>query len=59
MQQAERLPAEYLPNFGLSAGLDHVSRRIFGLTRQNGTLKTVRQIGSIPQGLVSFGAEIT
>lgn len=36
---------------------DYTSKRIFGLTRENGLLKTVRQIGSIPQGLVSFGTD--
>jgi aldose 1-epimerase len=36
---------------------DYVSKRIFGLTQENGTLKTVRQIGTIPQGLVSFGTD--
>jgi putative heme-binding domain-containing protein len=36
---------------------DYVSKRIFGLTQENGLLKTVRQIGSIPQGLVSFSTD--
>ena len=36
---------------------DYVSKRIFGLARENGMLKTVRQIGSIPQRLVSFGTD--
>jgi hypothetical protein len=27
------------------------------MTQENGTLKTVRQIGTIPQGLVSFGTD--
>ncbi len=36
---------------------DYTSKRIFGLTQENGTLKTVRQIGSIPQQLVSFGTD--
>jgi putative heme-binding domain-containing protein len=36
---------------------DYTSKRIFGLTQENGALKTVRQIGSIPQGLVSFGTD--
>ena len=36
---------------------DYTSKRIFGLTQENGTLKTVRQIGTIPQGLVSFGTD--
>ena len=36
---------------------DYTSKRIFGLTQEGGVLKTVRQIGRIPQGLVSFGAD--
>ena len=36
---------------------DFTSRRIFGLTLQGGVLKTVRQIGTVPQGLVSFGRD--
>ena len=36
---------------------DYVSKRIFGLTQENGTLKTVRQIGTVTQGLVSFGTD--
>lgn len=36
---------------------DYTSKRIFGLTQENGTLRTLRQIGSIPQGLVSFGTD--
>jgi len=38
---------------------DYVSKRIFGLTQENGALKTARQIGSIPQRLVSFGTDET
>ncbi len=33
---------------------DYTSKRIFGLTQENGVLKTARQIGTLPQGLVSF-----
>ena len=36
---------------------DYNSKRIFGLTQENGTLKTARQIGSIPQRLVSFSED--
>jgi len=36
---------------------DYTSKRIFGVTQENGVLKTVRQIGSIPQQLVSFGTD--
>ena len=33
---------------------DYNSKRIFGLTQENRTLKTVRQIGTSPQGIVAF-----
>jgi glucose/arabinose dehydrogenase len=36
---------------------DYTSKRIFGVAQENGALKAVRQIGSIPQGLVSFGMD--
>ena len=36
---------------------DYNSKRIFGLTREGNTLKTVREIGTIPQRLVSFGED--
>ena len=36
---------------------DYTSKRIFGVKLENGVLKSVRQIGSIPQGLVSFGTD--
>jgi putative heme-binding domain-containing protein len=36
---------------------DYASKRIFGVTQENGTLKAVRQIGTLPQGLVSFGTD--
>ncbi|MSU62051.1 MAG: c-type cytochrome [Pedosphaera sp.] len=36
---------------------DYTSKRIFGVTQENGTLKSVRQIGTVPLGLVSFGAD--
>ena len=32
---------------------------IFGVTQENGTLKSVRQIGTVPLGLVSFGTDET
>jgi putative heme-binding domain-containing protein len=34
---------------------DYQSQRLWGLTQENGTLKLVRQIGSAPQRIVSFG----
>ena len=36
---------------------DYTSKRIFGVTQEKGVLKTVRQIGVVPQGLVSFGED--
>ena len=32
-------------------------KRIFGVMQENGRLKTVRQIGTIPQQLVSFATD--
>ena len=43
--------------YGVYVFGDYVSKRIFGLTQENGVLKTVRQIGTLPQGLVSFGTD--
>ena len=36
---------------------DYTSKRIFGLTQENGALKTARQIGVVPQRLVSFSED--
>ncbi len=36
---------------------DYVSKRLFGLTQENGAMKAVREIGKIPQGLVSFATD--
>ena len=36
---------------------DFNAKRIFGVTQENGVLKTVRQIGSFPERLVSFGED--
>jgi putative heme-binding domain-containing protein len=36
---------------------DYTSKRIFGVTQEKGVLKSVRQIGTVPQGLVSFGTD--
>lgn len=36
---------------------DYTSKRIFGVRREKGALKDVRQIGTVPQGLVSFGTD--
>ncbi|MHA3775645.1 PQQ-dependent sugar dehydrogenase [Verrucomicrobiota bacterium sgz303538] len=40
--------------YGVYVCGDYNSKRIFGLTQQNGSLKEARQIGTIPQRLVSF-----
>ncbi len=36
---------------------DYASKRLFGVTQENGQLKAARQIGTLPQGLVSFGTD--
>lgn len=36
---------------------DYTSKRIFGLTQENGVLKMTRQIGVVPQRLVSFSED--
>jgi putative heme-binding domain-containing protein len=36
---------------------DFNSKRIFGLTKEGNSLKAVREVGSIPQRLVSFGED--
>ncbi len=36
---------------------DYASKRIFGLTQENQILKTVRQIGTCPQGIVAFSTD--
>jgi glucose/arabinose dehydrogenase len=43
--------------YGVYVCGDYVSKRIFGLTQQNGMLKMARQIGVLPQRLVSFGED--
>jgi len=43
--------------YGVYVCGDYVSKRIFGLTQADGKLKAVRQIGALPQGLVSFGTD--
>jgi putative heme-binding domain-containing protein len=45
------------PFYGVYLFADFQSRRIFGLTQSNGVLKTVRQIGTSPQRVVSFGRD--
>lgn len=36
---------------------DYTSKRIFGVTQENGVLKAVHQLGTVPQSLVSFGMD--
>ncbi len=36
---------------------DYTSKRIFGLTQENGSLKLARQIGIVPQRIVSFSED--
>ena len=43
--------------YGVYVCGDYSSKRIFGLTQENGRLKAVRQIGALPQQLVSFGTD--
>lgn len=42
------------PFYGFYLCGDYTSKRIFGVRQEKGLLTEVRQIGSIPQGLVSF-----
>ncbi|MGN6385778.1 MAG: galactose-1-epimerase [Verrucomicrobiota bacterium] len=43
--------------YGVYVCGDFTSKRIFGVTQENGVLKTVREIGSVPERLVSFGRD--
>jgi putative heme-binding domain-containing protein len=43
--------------YGVYVCGDYVSKRIFGLTQENGSLKMARLIGEVPQRLVSFGED--
>ncbi len=36
---------------------DYTSKRIWGLTQENRSLKSIRQIGTAPQGIASFGTD--
>lgn len=36
---------------------DYTSKKLFGVTQENGVLKAVRQIGTVPQALTSFGTD--
>lgn len=43
--------------YGVYVCGDFTSKLIFGVTQENGTLKAVRQLGVVPQQLVSFGQD--
>jgi putative heme-binding domain-containing protein len=43
--------------YGVYVCGDYSSKRIFGLTQEKGVLKAARQIGTLPQGLASFGTD--
>ena len=43
------------PFYGVYICGDYESRRIWGLTQDNRVLKTIRQVGTSPQRIASFG----
>ena len=43
--------------YGVYVCGDYISKRIFGLTQENGSLKMARLIGEVPERLVSFGED--
>lgn len=43
--------------YGVFVCGDYTSHRIFGLKQRDRTLETVRQIGTAPQGIASFGTD--
>ncbi len=43
--------------YGVYVCGDFTSKRIFGVTLENGILKAARQLGTVPQQLVSFGTD--
>ena len=43
--------------YGVYVCADYTSKRLFGLTLENGVLKTARQIGTVPQRVVSFSGD--
>jgi putative heme-binding domain-containing protein len=43
--------------YGVYVCGDYNSKRLFGITQQNGEMKMVRQIGTVPQRLVSFSED--
>ncbi|MBI4623909.1 MAG: PQQ-dependent sugar dehydrogenase, partial [Verrucomicrobia bacterium] len=45
------------PFHGVYVFGDYTSRLIWGLTQENRTLKTIRQIGTSPEGIASFATD--
>ena len=45
------------PFYGVYVFGDYTSKRIFGLTQRDGRLETVRQIGTSPESIASFGRD--
>lgn len=43
--------------YGVYVFGDYTSRRIWGLTQENGRLKAIRQIGMSPEGIASFATD--
>ncbi len=43
--------------YGVYIFADYTSKRIFGLSQEGGVFKTVRQIGTMPQRIVSFSED--
>lgn len=43
--------------YGVYVCADYTSKRLFGLALENGILKTARQIGTVPQRVVSFSED--
>ncbi|MSU20048.1 MAG: c-type cytochrome [Pedosphaera sp.] len=43
--------------YGVYVCGDYTSKRIWGLTQENRVLKTIRQIGTSPQGIASFASD--
>ena len=43
--------------YGVYVFGDYTSKRIFGLTQRNGRLESVRQIGTSPESIASFGTD--
>lgn len=46
------------PFYGVYICGDYTSKRIWGITQQNRKLRTVREIGTSPQGIASFATDL-